>query len=36
MGLQCAERFVFDRKPGVSVDDVVDSLTDIWWTAVKA
>ena len=32
----CYVRFVFDKKPGVSVDSVVDSLTDLWWTAVRA
>jgi len=32
----CYLRFVFDRRPGTSVDAIVDSLTDIWWTAVKA
>jgi AcrR family transcriptional regulator len=32
----CYLHFVFDRRPGTTVDEVVDSLTDIWWTAVKA
>jgi AcrR family transcriptional regulator len=32
----CYLRFVFDRQPGHGVDDTVDVLTDIWWTAVKA
>lgn len=32
----CYLRFVFDRQPGVGVDPVVDSLTDLWWAAVKA
>jgi AcrR family transcriptional regulator len=31
----CYLRFVFDRRPGTTVDEVVDSLTDIWWTAVR-
>jgi AcrR family transcriptional regulator len=32
----CYLRFVFDRQPGVGIDDTVAVLTDIWWTAVKA
>jgi AcrR family transcriptional regulator len=32
----CYLRFVFDRQPGHGVDETVDVLTDIWWTAVKA
>ena len=32
----CYLRFVFDRQPGQSVDAIVDSLTDVWWSAVKA
>jgi AcrR family transcriptional regulator len=32
----CYLRFVFDRQPGIGVDDTVAILTDIWWTAVKS
>jgi AcrR family transcriptional regulator len=32
----CYWRFVLDRQPSVSVDTIVDSLTDLWWTSVKA
>jgi len=31
----CYLRFIFDRQPGTNVETVIDSLTDIWWTAVR-
>lgn len=32
----CYWRFVLDRQPGIAADAIVDSLADLWWTAVKA
>jgi AcrR family transcriptional regulator len=32
----CYWRFVLDRRPDITVDSVVDSLTDLWWASVKA
>lgn len=32
----CYLRFVFDRQPGQGVEPTVDTLTDIWWAAVRA
>jgi AcrR family transcriptional regulator len=32
----CYLRFVFDRQPGQGVEPTVDTLTDLWWAAVKA